>query len=476
MHFMDYADRAPRLIATRVGELRHDLFEVGEDRGSLAERHGDIEFVQTTLQRRPGELYTFRAGYLFTGARQDPLIRIEEFLEEFFARTEANEFEFRAGFAGEANQSLRQVRDPNRLSHVKHQDVAVPADRKGLQHEADRFGNCHEKAGDLGVSDGDGQVLTDLFLEERNHAAVRSEDVAESDRHTAQPLPGPGCENQFSHPLGAAHDVRRIHRLVGRNHYEGRAIRTLCHVQQRQQSENIVADRLFPIGLHYGHVLVGGGMEDDLNPIGKEYSAHAFRVAEVGDTKCLALAVLALGKLMLQMKDSGFILVEAHKKFRFVRPDLTAQFGTNGSRGTSHHDHAVPNMLPHRFQIEVDRDTPQKIRERNFPNLLQDDSTRDQFRHGRDGSKRSGCFFTDCHQATHLDRGSRWNRNQDFVDSLLADYFRQSLDGAKHRHAQNSQAFLEWIVIDATDHPTAGLYYLGFPNDRLGGMSGANQE
>ena len=69
MHFMDYADRAPRLIATRVGELRHDLLEVGEDRGSLAERHGDIEFVQTTLQRRPGKLYTLRAGYLFTGTR-----------------------------------------------------------------------------------------------------------------------------------------------------------------------------------------------------------------------------------------------------------------------------------------------------------------------------------------------------------------------------------------------------------------------
>src|SRR4029077_14149114 len=308
MQFVHYTDRGPRLIATGVGELRNDLLELGEDRGSLAERHGDIEFVETMLQRRPGELYAFREGYLFTGAGHDPLVRIEEFLEEFFARTEANKFEFRAGFAGEAHQSLRQVRDPNRLSHVKHQDVAVPADRKGLQHQADRFGNGHEKAGYLGVSNGDGLVLTDLFLEERNHASVRSEDVAESDRHAAQPLSGPGCENQFSHPLGAAHDVRRIHRLVGRNHYEGRAIRTLRHVQQRQQSENVVADRLFHIGLHYGHVLVGGGMEDDLNPIGQEYSAHAFRVAEIGDTKCLALGILALGKLMLQMKDPGFIL------------------------------------------------------------------------------------------------------------------------------------------------------------------------
>ena len=109
------------------------------------------------LQRRPGELYTFRAGCLFTGS-PGPVHRVKDFFEEFFAGTEADELEFRAGFSGEANQSLRQVRDPNRLSHVKHEDVAVPADRKGLQHQADRFGNGHEKAGNLGVSDGDGLI------------------------------------------------------------------------------------------------------------------------------------------------------------------------------------------------------------------------------------------------------------------------------------------------------------------------------
>jgi hypothetical protein len=49
---------APRLIAAGVGKLRNDLLELGEDRGSLAERHGDTELVSTMLQRRPGDLYT----------------------------------------------------------------------------------------------------------------------------------------------------------------------------------------------------------------------------------------------------------------------------------------------------------------------------------------------------------------------------------------------------------------------------------
>jgi len=45
MQFAHPTDHAPRLIATGVGELRYDLLELGEDRGSLAERHGDVEFV-----------------------------------------------------------------------------------------------------------------------------------------------------------------------------------------------------------------------------------------------------------------------------------------------------------------------------------------------------------------------------------------------------------------------------------------------
>src|SRR5713101_5899812 len=101
-------------------------------------------------------------------------------------------------------------------------------------------------------------------------------------------------------------------------------MRALGHVQQCQQAENVVADRFFDIVFHDRHVLVSSGMEDDLDSIGQEYFAHAFRVAEVGDAKYLSLRILALGKLMLQMKDPGFILIEAHKKFWFVYPDLAA--------------------------------------------------------------------------------------------------------------------------------------------------------
>jgi hypothetical protein len=124
--------RIPCPIATGVSELRYDPPELGQDGLSLSERHRNVEFVEAAFQRWPDQLCTLRTGYLFTGARENPLVGIEEFLEELFTRTEANELEFLAGFAGEANQSLGQVHNPYRLPHVEHENVAVPADGEGL--------------------------------------------------------------------------------------------------------------------------------------------------------------------------------------------------------------------------------------------------------------------------------------------------------------------------------------------------------
>ncbi len=118
--------RAPGLIATGVSELRYDPLELGQDGLSLSERHRYIEFVETSFQRRPRELYTFRTGDLFTGARKNPLVGIEELLEEFFTRTEANELEFLAGFAGEANQSFCEIRDSHRFSPCRARECRRP--------------------------------------------------------------------------------------------------------------------------------------------------------------------------------------------------------------------------------------------------------------------------------------------------------------------------------------------------------------
>ena len=103
-------------------------------------------------------------------------------------------------------------------------------------------------------------------------------------------------------------------------------------------------------------------------------------MAEIGNAKHFLRVAVALAQLMLQVKDASLILVEAQQKFRLERLDLPAEFGANGSRRSGHHDHAAVDMLAHRFQIEIDGDSPQQIGQGNFPNLLQNDSAGDQFR------------------------------------------------------------------------------------------------
>src|SRR5580698_1092229 len=209
------------MLGTLVGELRNDLLKLSENWRSFPHRHGDVELVQTTLQRGPSEPDTFRTSYLGAGARQDTLVGIEELLEEFFSRTQADELEFLRRFARQTDQSFCQFGDPNRLSHIKHQDIAVPAYRERLQDQADRLGNSHEEAGYLRMGNREGLVLANLFLKERNYAAIRSQNISETDRDATQLLSGPSRQDQFSYPFGAAHDICRVDRLVRRNHHEG---------------------------------------------------------------------------------------------------------------------------------------------------------------------------------------------------------------------------------------------------------------
>src|SRR5260370_16525159 len=96
-----------------VGELRYDAFELSQDGGSLAERHSDIEFVQAALQRRPGEPYALCTGDLGAGAGQNPLVRIEELLEEFFASTQPHQLKFLAGFADAPTHRFYHAPLPN---------------------------------------------------------------------------------------------------------------------------------------------------------------------------------------------------------------------------------------------------------------------------------------------------------------------------------------------------------------------------
>ena len=85
--------------------------------------------------------------------------------------------------AGETNELLRDVEDPHLLAHVEHEDVAaVPEDRR-LDDELTRLRNRHEVATDFGMRHRERSALRQLPLEDRDDAAVASQNVAETDGH-----------------------------------------------------------------------------------------------------------------------------------------------------------------------------------------------------------------------------------------------------------------------------------------------------
>ena len=114
-------------------------------------------------------------------------------------------------------------------------------------------------------------------------------------------------------------------------------------------------------------------------------------------------------------------------------------------------------MLAHRFQIEVDRNASQQIGQRNLPNLLQNDPSRDQFRHGGNGAEGDPRLLANGHQPQHLGGRCRWNSNQNFVNPLRGYKLSELLYRPEYGNSHHSQALFQRIVIDAANYPVASF-------------------
>jgi hypothetical protein len=76
------------------------------------------------------------------------------------------------GQSRQPDQIFDQLDDPQRLTHLEHEQLAAAADPGGLQHQVHGFGNRHEEALHLGMRDLHGPAGFDLLLERRDRAAA----------------------------------------------------------------------------------------------------------------------------------------------------------------------------------------------------------------------------------------------------------------------------------------------------------------
>ena len=79
-------------------------------------------------------------------------------------------------------------------------------------------------------------------------------------RHAGRPG---GQRDQFGQPFGRAHDAAWRRGLVGRDEHEARA-GLLAGRDDVGRAEHVGADGRAHVAFHHRHVLVGGGVEDDV--------------------------------------------------------------------------------------------------------------------------------------------------------------------------------------------------------------------
>ena len=160
--------------------------------------------------------------------------------------------------------------------------------RAGLHHQLRGLGDRHEVADDVRMGHGDRTAAADLLLEQRHHRAGGCQHVAEA-HHAEARVRGAllqRLQHQLRQALGGAHDVRRVHRLVGRDQHEGLDPGLERRFRRVPGADDVVVDALDHVVLDDRHVLVGGRVVDRLHAEGR----RAPRARDGGGARCRAAA------------------------------------------------------------------------------------------------------------------------------------------------------------------------------------------
>ena len=208
-----------------------------------------------------------------------------------------------------------------------------------LEHQGYGFGDRHEVADDPFICDGHRPAFCDLLLEERDHAAVAAQHVSEPDGHEV----GVGLAVHHLHyhlaqTLGRAHDIGRVHGLVGRDKDEFFNPGCCRSLRYFIGSFNVVFDRLVRAVLHERHMFMRGGVEDDIRMIFLHDALHASCVAHGSDQR--HQVELRTCPLQLLLDGVGVVLIDIeddqHPRIRLG--DLPAELAADGTAAARHQD------------------------------------------------------------------------------------------------------------------------------------------
>src|SRR6476660_221719 len=168
-----------------------------------------------------------------------------ELLEQFFSRAQAHEVNLDIAVrlqAGEADKVANQVQDSHRFAHIQDKDFSAFAHAGGLQHQLHRFRDGHEVAPRVGIGHCHRTAGGNLLFEQRQRTAVAAQHITEPHRHETGATVVQPLHDQFSNPLGDAHNVGGVYGLVGGDQHEILHVKLPRHQSDVIGAKNVVAD------------------------------------------------------------------------------------------------------------------------------------------------------------------------------------------------------------------------------------------
>ena len=266
----------------------------------------------------------------------------QKLLVEFFAGAQAGFHDFDALGAHEADHVFGKVQDLHGLAHVKHEQFAVPGHGPRREHQLAGLGYGHEVSYDSLVGNGHRAALLDLLSEKRNHASGTSEYIAEP-RGTVFGLALGVCagalDQHLAHPLGGAHDIGGVHRLVRADHHEALCAVFLAAVDHVPAAEHVVLYGLDAVVLHQRHVLVRRGIDHYLGFVGFEYSFECFYVGDRADLDLgLQIAAVFDPQFLLHVVGTVLVDVQDYQLVGVHLGQLTADLASDASAAARDQD------------------------------------------------------------------------------------------------------------------------------------------
>lgn len=358
-----------------------------------------------------------------------------------------------------------EVENLDGRTHVQEEDFAALGLGASLQYELHGFGDGHEIAGHLGMGHCHGAACGDLLFKQRHDAAAAAEDVAEAHGGVAGLAALVDFEQyEFGDAFGRTHDAGGIDGFVAGDEHEAFAVVAVGTFHDVLSAEDVILDGFFGLQLHEGHVLMGGGVEDDGGPVAGEDALQALLVAHVADDGDIVFARVFGEQLLVDLVDAVLAASEQNELLGSGEGYLAAELGADGAACAGDEDSAALQVGGDFLQVELDGFAPQEVFKRDVAQLIECDFAVDELvEPGHDLDFAAGAAASR-RDAAHNAAFGGGNRDDDFFRlRFLYDAF-DFLARSQYGRAEQQAAALARIVVYITGDNAA------FPAAMLGDL------